>query len=144
MFLGTTKKLHETSGEAEWCLSVDSSDVCPSIMHKTLINTKHPKLCCVNCVICGKIFATALLTSLGSLAKRFSNSSAWRKGYIVHIPCTFSFKSTDTANDTLDFEVEYTVLDTPSCSACEDISCSMYSMASMVAPSQIWLFLAGL
>ena len=144
MFLGTTKKLHETSVGVEWCLSIDSNNACPSIVHKTLINTKHPKLCCVNFVICGKIFATALSTSLGSLGKRFSNSSAWRKGYIVHIPSIFSFKSTDTANGTLDLEMEYTVLDTPSCSACVDISQSMYSMASMVVPSQVWLFLAGL
>ena len=141
MLSGTTEKLHETSVGAEWCLSVGSSDACPSIVHKTLINTKHPKLCCVNCVICGKIFATPSLTSLG---KRFSNSSTWRKGYIVCIPGTFSFKSTDTANGTLDLEVEYRVLDTPSCSACVDISHSMYSTASMVVPSQIWLFLAGL
>ena len=137
MFSGTTEKLHETSGEAEWCLSVGSSNACPSIVHKTLINTKHPKLCCVNCVICGKIFATALSISYGSLGKRFSNSSAWRKGYIVCILGTFSCKSTDTANGTLALEMEYTILDTPSCNACVDISHSRYLTASMVAPSQI-------
>ena len=141
MFSGTTEKLHETTVESEWCLSVGSSDACPSIMHKTLINTKHPKLCCVNVVIHGKIFATAMSTSLG---KRFNNSTACRKGYIVHIPCTFSFTSTETANRTLDPEVEYTVLNTSSCSACVDISHSMYLMVLMVVSSQIWLFLVGL
>ena len=32
-------------------------------VHLSLINTKHPKLCGVNCVIYGKIFATALSIS---------------------------------------------------------------------------------
>ena len=144
MFSSTTEKLHETTVESEWCLSVGSSSACPSFVHKTLINTKHPKLCCVNIVIHGKIFATASSTSLGSLGKRFNNSSACRKRYIVRIPYTFSFKSTETANGTLNLEVEYTVLNTPSCSACVDISHSMYSTALMVVPSQIWLFLVGL